>query len=102
MVSVLGNSLWNTSYVVFLASNNHTALAIRFLIAAAGSLAAACVLVPALEVRGAAVSMVVMDLIVAPYVLRKALVLLEDDYRTYARDVLTAESARTHIRKRIQ
>jgi O-antigen/teichoic acid export membrane protein len=74
------NALWITSSVVHMASNKHEGLAIRYIIAALISSVACLILTYMIGIEGAAFSIVIMDIILIPYVIRYSLILTNDTW----------------------
>jgi O-antigen/teichoic acid export membrane protein len=72
------NSLWFTSSVIHMASNKHEGLAIRYLIAMGLAVAGCYVLSYFFGMNGAAISTVIADIILIPYVFRVSLLLTGD------------------------
>ncbi|MEO8404390.1 MAG: lipopolysaccharide biosynthesis protein, partial [Chitinophagaceae bacterium] len=67
------NSLWFTSSVIHMASNRHEGLAVRYLIAMCLAVIGCGILAWLFGIEGAAVSTVIADLILIPYVFRVSL-----------------------------
>lgn len=78
------NSLWFTSSVIHMASNKHEGLAIRYLIAMLMSVIGCAILSWFFGIEGAAVSTVIADLILIPYVFRVSLSLTNDNLQKFA------------------
>jgi O-antigen/teichoic acid export membrane protein len=74
------NALWYTSSVVHMASNKHEGLAIRYLIATVIAVVACWLLAYSIGIEGAAVSTILVDFILIPYVLRKSLFITKDTW----------------------
>lgn len=77
------NSLWFTSSVVHTASNQHEGLAIRYLFATIMSAFACGGLSYLIGIKGAAISTLLADLILIPYVLKQSLVLTHDTFDNF-------------------
>ena len=82
------NALWLTSSTVLLASNRHERLARRYLVATFTAALACLVLTYAFGIGGAAVSTVVADLILIPYVASQALALTQDTWPQFIKGSL--------------
>jgi O-antigen/teichoic acid export membrane protein len=88
LLPIIFNSLWFTSSVVHAASNQHEGLAIRYLIAATLS-AVCCVILSYVQgIEGAALSTVIVDIILIPYVLKRSLNLTGDTWDKFLNGVL--------------
>lgn len=74
------NALWYTSSVVHAASNRHEGLAIRYLIGSSLAVLACIAFSQSYGMEGAALSTLVGDLLLIPYVLRQSLVLTGDSW----------------------
>ena len=83
------NALWLTSSTVLMASNRHLGLARRYLIATAACTLGCLLLTWLFGLGGAAVSPVIMDLLLIPYVLRHSLLLTEDGLAAAVRGAYT-------------
>jgi O-antigen/teichoic acid export membrane protein len=77
------NSLWSTSSVIHLSSNRHEGLAIRYIIAAILSSITCLILTYGIGIAGAAISTVVMDIILIPYVVNFSIFLTQDNWRNF-------------------
>lgn len=72
------NSLWFTSSVIHMASNKHEGLAARYLVAMILAVAGCVLLSYMFGIEGAAMSTVIADLVLIPYVFRVSLMLTGD------------------------
>ena len=90
LLQMLIGSLWYTSLVVPIATNNHEGVARVVLLASAFSLALSYPLmkVGILGLRGAAISQVLGDAFIALFVLRTSLRLAEDTFPRFCRNML--------------
>jgi O-antigen/teichoic acid export membrane protein len=77
------NSLWFTSSVIHMASNRHEGLAVRYLIAMVLAVAGCVVLSYFFGLEGAAISTVIADLILIPYVFSVSLALTGDTFERF-------------------
>jgi len=78
LLPIFFNSLWFTSSVIHMASNNHEGLAIRYLFAMCLAVAGCAILSYLFGMEGAAVSTVIADIVLIPYVFRVSLSLTGD------------------------
>ncbi len=77
------HSFWFTSSVVHVACNQHEGLAVRYLFAALLS-AVACLLLSKYQgIEGAAVSTLLADILLIPYVLKRSLSFTQDSFRNF-------------------
>ncbi len=74
------NALWFTSSVIHMASNKYEGLAVRYLIAMVLAIIACGVLSHYFGIEGAAVSTVISDIVLIPFVLKQSLVLTNDTW----------------------
>jgi len=81
------NSLWFTSSVIHMASNNHEGLAVRYLIAMSLAVVGCVVLSHLFGMEGAAVSTVIADIILIPYVFRVSLSLTGDTLEKFIQGI---------------
>jgi hypothetical protein len=79
------NALWFTSSVVHMATNQHAGLARRYLGAALLSAISCYFLARFAGLEGAALSSLVMDLLLIPYVLKHSLYLTGDSWHEFIR-----------------
>lgn len=82
------NALWLTSSTVLLASNRHEKLATRYLAATAISAVGCIGLTYLLGIGGAAMSTVVADLILIPYVVQQALLHTNDEWGSFTTGIV--------------
>jgi O-antigen/teichoic acid export membrane protein len=78
LVGIVANSFWYTSLVVTIASNTHERVATLYLAGTAGSLILARYLMPHFGIKGAAMSLLVIDIVLGWYVVRMSLARLGD------------------------
>lgn len=95
LIQMLLGCLWYTSSVVAMAINKHAGIARAILAASCLALVLAYVFmkVPALGLRGAAIALVVGDLITAAVVLRTSLRLVEDKFESFLQSMLEFPSS---------
>ncbi|RYG53320.1 MAG: lipopolysaccharide biosynthesis protein, partial [Chitinophagaceae bacterium] len=89
LFSIPFNSLWLTSSVVHMASNKHEGLAVRYLIGTVISALACGILSYWLGLEGAAISTIIVDLILIPYVVRKSMQLTHDNWKDFIDGIFT-------------
>lgn len=77
------NALWYTSSVVHTAFNKHEGLSARYLLGTVLSMGACLVLSYFWGIKGAALSTVVVDLVLLPYVFRRSLELTKDPFGSF-------------------
>lgn len=80
---ILFNSLWLTSSVVPLATNQHQKTAICFLIGTSLSVLSAIFLTQQFGLTGTAIAALFSDLLMTCYVLKTSLTLLQDDFLSF-------------------
>lgn len=84
LLSIPFNAMWLTSSVVHMASNEHEGLAIRYLLATIVSAACCLCFSYFLGIEGAALSTVIADIILIPYVFKKSLSLTGDKWSNFS------------------
>ena len=77
------NVFWFTSSVVHLATNKHEGLAKRYLIATSMSAVACAILSYLLGIEGAALSTLMADIVLIPFVLKRSLMLTNDTWPNF-------------------
>lgn len=88
LLGVVGNALWSTSLVVPSAINQHQRLAGSFVGAAVVGLFLLYVLVPYIGLVGAAISLLVIDLVMSLLVVRQSLSLVGERAGDFVRHIL--------------
>ncbi len=78
LLPIIFNAVWYTSSVVHTSSNQHEGLAVRYIIGCALTVAGCAILSKYYGVEGAALSTLIGDLIMVPYVLRRSLEITGD------------------------
>jgi O-antigen/teichoic acid export membrane protein len=78
LLGIVANSFWYTSSVVTIASNTHQRVAALYLAGTAGSIILASLLMPHFGIGGAAMSLLLIDIVLGWYVVRMSLAKLED------------------------
>ena len=91
------NALWFTSSVVHMASNRHEGLAIRYLIAAACSTISSIGLTYFFGLEGTAISLLVMEILLIPYVIKYSIKLTGDDWNSFLVGLLNILKNIRHI-----
>lgn len=89
LLVVICNSFWSASYITLVAVNRHQKLALTYAISTALSLVVAAVLTPLLGLPGAALALLVIDVFMSAYVVRRSLALVEDTLPAFAKFILT-------------
>ena len=82
------NALWFTSSVIHMASNQYEGLAIRYLIAMVLAIIACAVLSQIWGIEGAAVSTVISDIVLIPFVLKQSLKLTNDTWSGFKNGIM--------------
>src|SRR5712664_841306 len=88
LLGIVANSFWYTSSVVTIASNTHQRVAALYLAGTAGSLILARYLMPHFGISGAAMSLLVTDVLLGWYVVRMSLAKLEDHVTDFSAALL--------------
>ncbi|WP_372757558.1 lipopolysaccharide biosynthesis protein [Mariniflexile sp.] len=81
------NALWNTSSVVHLASNLHEKLAVRYLLYSSITFVATYFLTYFFGIEGTAISIVVLELLLIPYVVKTSIQITQDSWLGFKNDV---------------
>lgn len=94
------NSLWFTSSVVHSASNQHEGLAIRYIIATVLG-AITCIFLSYFQgVEGAALSTLLVDIVLIPYVLKRSLLLTGDTWGNFIEGIIEEIFAMLNLLKK--
>lgn len=88
LIVVVASSLWNTSSAVSIAANLHERVAMQYLAGTAGSLFLAYLLMPRLQMAGAALALLAADVWMGCFVIRGSNQLLKDDVSDFVRAML--------------
>ena len=88
------NVLWQTSWVVLMATNQHQKITFAFIVSAACALLAGTVVIPALGVGGAGLVVLMAELPMLYLAIRSALQLLHDQWPGYLRSTIFVRSPR--------
>lgn len=91
------NALWFTSSVVHLASNKHEGLAVRYIIASIIASIACYIFTYLIGIEGAALSILLMDVILIPYVINYSLVLTNDSWAEFLSGTITIIKDTPHM-----
>ncbi|TWU25793.1 hypothetical protein Pla144_30050 [Bythopirellula polymerisocia] len=75
---VIAKNFWSSALVVATSSNRHTRDTVFVLLGHLVALSGALVLVPLIGLPGAAISLLVCDIVISVFVIRRALILLEE------------------------
>jgi O-antigen/teichoic acid export membrane protein len=89
LLVVLANTLWYTSSVVHGAFNKHQAVAVYFLVGTGMSLLIARFLIPHWGLLGVPVALLMIDIMMSTYVLRKSLTWLDDSFGNFLTSLFT-------------
>ena len=92
------NSLWDTSAVIPISTNDHVRIALAFAGTTALSLGIACVLVSRMGIVGAATALVATDLWMTGLVLRTTLSQVQDTVSTFAVALFSVPSFRQFLK----
>jgi O-antigen/teichoic acid export membrane protein len=101
LAAAVVEATWTASSVVMLGSGKHHRVAGVYLIGAGISIALAIASMPRFGVEGAAASLLVVAVAMAPYVIRKSLALTGDTFREFAAVVLRPPSLPSLLGKRV-
>jgi O-antigen/teichoic acid export membrane protein len=82
------NVLWQTSWVVMMATNHHQNIIVAFIVFPALALLASVVLIPVLGINGAAIILAVSEIPMLYVVTNSALKLLADKWPDYIKSIL--------------
>lgn len=86
---IVVNSLWNTSQAVPMAVNQHQQIALRYVIGSGITVFLATQLTPLWGTRGAAASLLAIDIVMSFYVVQSSLKLLNENFPDFARNLIT-------------
>lgn len=82
------NALWNTSSVVLMASNLHEKLAVRYSIYSIIAFVFAWVLTYYFQLEGTAISLLVLEVLLVPYVIKSSIKLTKDNWSDFKTEIL--------------
>ena len=82
------NALWFTSSVIHMASNQYEGLAVRYIIAMVLAIIACGVMSHFFGIEGAAVSTLISDIVLIPYVLKESLHLTKDTWAGFKTGIM--------------
>jgi O-antigen/teichoic acid export membrane protein len=82
------NALWFTSSVIHMASNQYEGLAVRYLIAMVLAIIACAILSQLFGIKGAAVSTLISDIVLIPFVLKQSLHLTHDTWAGFKTGIM--------------
>ncbi len=91
--------MWMSSIVALLATNQHGRVAGFYLVANVASIAAACVLMPVLGLKGAALALLIAEVVCCWYVVRHSLTLLDDSVPAFCTSVMDFQALSRSLRK---
>lgn len=89
LLVIVANSLWLTSSIVLLATNNHQKTALYYITGTVLSLLLAIWITPQLGLIGTALCVLLTDVIMSTYVVKTSLALLQDKFNSFAIAVVT-------------
>lgn len=89
LVVIIANSLWLTSSIVLLATNNHRKTALYYITGTGMSLLLAIWITPQLGLIGTALCVLFTDILMSTYVVKTSLALLKDHFNNFLLSVLT-------------
>jgi len=96
LLAVVGSAFWWTSSAALAATNRHQGLALRFLLGTSFSIFLAVALTPKLGLYGTAISVLITEAIMALYVLKASLRLLEDNLVDFTKVVASFPNLKRH------
>ncbi len=88
LATIFLNVLWQTSWVVLMATNEHKKISMVFIVSAAGALILSAMLIPKLGINGAGWVLVVAEFPLLFYAINSALTLLGDKWLAYYKAVV--------------
>jgi len=83
------NVLWQTSWVVLMATNQHNKISVAFIISAAMGLLLSYLVMPYLGINGAGVTLIMVEISMFYIAVNNALKLLDDHWPSYIKSVLS-------------
>jgi O-antigen/teichoic acid export membrane protein len=90
LAGIIANALWNTSQAVPMAMNKPQQIAICYFIGTSCALIVGIFwLIPLLQLRGAIVSLLMIDIVMVLSVIRQSMLLLQDQFSQFAVSILT-------------
>lgn len=89
LLVIVANSLWLTSSIALLATNNHKKTALYYIAGTVLSLLLAIWITPKLGLIGTALCVLLTDVIMSTYVVKTSLALLQDKFSNFAIAVIT-------------
>jgi O-antigen/teichoic acid export membrane protein len=89
LVTTFLNVLWQTSWVVLMATNLHQKISVVFITSAAGGLIASTFLIPMFGVNGAGLTLVIAELPLLYVTINTALSLVHDNWTKYLKAVIS-------------
>ncbi|WP_152555834.1 lipopolysaccharide biosynthesis protein [Ferriphaselus sp. R-1] len=89
LASTLVNVLWQTSWVVLMATNNHKKISVAFLAMSSGSLGLSALLIPKLGINGAGLATFLIEIPMLYLAVNSVLKLLGDSWATYLKLVIS-------------
>jgi O-antigen/teichoic acid export membrane protein len=100
LLVALVNSFWNASSVVPMATNKHERIAVAFLVATSCSILLAYPLMSYFGLRGVAIALLTADMVIAWYVVRTSLRVVQDRAGDFMHSMFTVREMVNAVRKR--
>lgn len=88
LVTAFVNVLWQSSWVVLMATNKHQKISVAFVIASAIGLVISFLLIPYMGVNGAGVALLLAELPMFYFAVNNGLILLGDNWLAYIKEVI--------------
>jgi O-antigen/teichoic acid export membrane protein len=95
------NSLWASSMIALLATNEHGRVALFYLIVTAVSLPVACLLMAYFKLPGAAATLLGAETLCCAYVVRHSLAMLDDPLTSFLSSLLHVPPVRSILSRRL-
>lgn len=93
------NVLWQTSWVVLMATNRHQQISIIFIASAAAGLLSSALIIPLMGINGAGVALIIAELPLLYLAINSALSLLNDSWFPYVKAVISNPLKRERIKQ---
>lgn len=91
------NVLWQTSWVVLMATNKHESISIIFVVSAAAGLLVSFLIIPFFGIYGAGLALVFFELPLLFFVINSALALMNDRWAMYLKAVISIPISRKKV-----
>lgn len=89
LATTLLNVLWQTSWVVLMATNHHQQITLAFILSASGALLLGTLVLPVIGISGAGLVLVLAELPMLYLVINSALQLLQDHWTGYLKSIFS-------------